>query len=129
MVLHTKRQPRRDGIDSPHDRVEVQRHQRAMPRRLTNDLLLALLLAQVLGGLLGWALPVSTAAPLYDVHRAFGIAVILLLGWKQAIALRSLRKRLVKQPWDRSIVWGSIAALALLFTLGIGLAWTLNLIS
>ncbi len=100
-----------------------------MPRRLTNDLLLALLLAQVLGGLLGWALPVATAAPLYDAHRAFGVAVILLLGWKQAIALRSLRKRLDKRPWDRSIVWGSIAAIALLLTLGLGLAWTLNLIS
>jgi DMSO/TMAO reductase YedYZ molybdopterin-dependent catalytic subunit len=100
-----------------------------VPRRLTNDLLLALLLAQVLGGLLGWALPVATAAPLYDVHRAFGVAVILLLGWKQAIALHSLRKRIDKRPWDRSIVWGSIAAIALLLTLGLGLAWTLNLIS
>jgi DMSO/TMAO reductase YedYZ molybdopterin-dependent catalytic subunit len=117
-----------------------------VPRRLTNDLLLALLLAQVLGGLLGWALPVATAAPLYDVHRAFGVAVILLLGWKQAIALRSLRKRVGKRTptnviqseaknlshergWDRSIVWGSIAAVALLLTLGLGLAWTLNLIS
>jgi DMSO/TMAO reductase YedYZ molybdopterin-dependent catalytic subunit len=117
-----------------------------VPRRLTNDLLLALLLAQVLGGLLGWALPVATAAPLYDVHRAFGVAVILLLGWKQAIAVRSLRKRVGKRTpanvsqsaaknlsyerdWDRSIVWGSVAAIALLLTLGIGLAWTLNLIS
>ena len=100
-----------------------------MPRRLTNDLLLALLLAQVLGGLLGWALPVATASPLYDLHRALGVAVILLLGWKQAIALRSLRRRLRGRTWDRSIVWGGVAAVALLGTLGLGLAWTLNLIS
>jgi DMSO/TMAO reductase YedYZ molybdopterin-dependent catalytic subunit len=100
-----------------------------VPRRLTNDLLLALLLAQVLGGLLGWALPVASAAPLYDVHRALGVAAILLLGWKQAIALHSLRKRVDKRPWDRSIVWGSSAGIALLLTLGLGLAWTLNLIS
>ena len=100
-----------------------------MPRRLTNDLLLALLLAQVLGGLLGWAWPVATAAPLYDLHRALGVAVMLLLGWKQAIALASFRRRLRRQPWDRSIVWGSVAASALLLTLAIGLAWTLNLIS
>ena len=100
-----------------------------MPRRLTNDLLLVLLLAQVLGGLLGWAWPVAPAAPLYDLHRALGIAVILLLGWKQAIALGSLRRRLQRQPWDRSILWGSVAAGALLLTLAIGLAWTLNLIS
>jgi DMSO/TMAO reductase YedYZ molybdopterin-dependent catalytic subunit len=100
-----------------------------MPRRLTNDLLLALLLAQVLGGLLGWALPVSAAAPLYAVHRALGVAVLLLLGWKQAIAVASLRRRLNRQPWDRSILWGSLAGLSLILTLAIGMAWTLNLIS
>src|SRR5437762_5685338 len=101
-----------------------------MPRRLTNDLLLALLLAQVLVGVLGWALPVAQAAPLYDVHRGLGVAVILLIGWKQAIALASLKKRLRgNRGWDRSIVWGSVAAVALLVTLGLGLAWTLNLIS
>src|SRR6266851_4628645 len=100
-----------------------------MPRRLTNDLLLALLLAQVLGGLLGWALPVASAAPLYDLHRALGVAVILLLVWKQAIALHSLRRRVHGRKWDRSVLWGSVAAVALLLTLGIGAAWTLNLIS
>jgi DMSO/TMAO reductase YedYZ molybdopterin-dependent catalytic subunit len=100
-----------------------------MPRRLTNDLLFALLLAQALGGLLGWALPLETAAPLYDLHRAVGIGVILLLGWKQAIALNSLRRRVRRRRWDRSIVWGSVAAVALLATLVLGLAWTLNLIS
>ena len=100
-----------------------------MPRRLTNDLLLALLLAQVLGGLLGWALPAASAAPLYDVHRALGVAVILLLGWKQAISIASLRRRLRHRPWDRSVLWGGMAALALVLTLGLGIAWTLNLIS
>lgn len=100
-----------------------------MPRRLTNDLLLALLLAQVLGGLVGWAIPVETAGPLYDLHRAVGVAIILLLGWKQAIALNSLRRRVRRRRWDRSIVWGSIAGVGLLTTLGLGLAWTLNLIS
>jgi DMSO/TMAO reductase YedYZ molybdopterin-dependent catalytic subunit len=100
-----------------------------MPRRLTNDLLLALLLAQVVGGLLGWALPVASVAPVYGLHRALGVAVIVLLVWKQAIALSSLRRRLRRRRWDRSIVWGSVAGIALLVALGIGLAWTLNLIS
>jgi DMSO/TMAO reductase YedYZ molybdopterin-dependent catalytic subunit len=101
-----------------------------MPRRLTDDLLLALLLSQVLGGVLGWALPVDQARPLYDLHRALGVAVILTLGWKQAIVLASLRRRLMRKGgWDRSIVWGSAAASALLIALSLGLAWTLNLIS
>ena len=119
-----KTQRRRARLHSRHGE-----HNERVPRRVTNDLLLALLLAQVLGGLLGWALPVSAAAPLYGLHRALGVAVILLLGWKQAIALGSLRRRLRRQPWDRSILWGSVAASALLLTLAIGLAWTLNLIS
>ena len=100
-----------------------------MPRRLTNDLLLTLLLAQALGGLLGWAWPTAFAAPLYDVHRALGVAVILLLGWKQAISIASLKRRVRGKRWDRSILWGSVAAVALLLTLAIGVAWTLNLIS
>lgn len=101
-----------------------------MPRRFTNDLLLALVLAQVLSGVLGWALPVEPARPLYDAHRAFGVATLLVLGWKQAIALGSLRRRIrKKRGWDRSIVWGSLAGAALIATVALGLAWTLNLIS
>jgi hypothetical protein len=102
-----------------------------VPRRLTNDLLLALLLVQVVGGLLGWALPVEMAAPLYPWHRGLGIAVILVIGWKQAIALGSLRRRVWRRKgsWDRSVLWGSVAAAALLLTLALGVAWTLNLIS
>ena len=99
-----------------------------MPRRLTNDLLLALLLAQVLGGVLGWAWPTGFARPLYDVHRALGVAVILVLAWKQAIALASLRRRLGR-PHASSVLWGSAAGIALLVTLALGLAWTLNLIT
>ena len=101
-----------------------------MPRRLTNDLLLGLILLQVLGGVLGWALPVEQAWPLYEMHRTLGVAVLLMLGWKQAIALASLRKR-VKNPthWDRSILWGSVAGIGVITTLALGLAWTFNLIS
>jgi DMSO/TMAO reductase YedYZ molybdopterin-dependent catalytic subunit len=99
----------------------------------------------VLSGVVSWALNDAQAWPLYDAHRALGVAIILILGWKQAIVLRSLRRRVVRprlsrsrlfrspavprDGWDRSVLWGSIAALGLLVTLGLGLAWTLNLIS
>jgi DMSO/TMAO reductase YedYZ molybdopterin-dependent catalytic subunit len=97
-----------------------------MARRLTNDLLLALVLAQVVTGLAGWALPVAQIAPLYDLHRALGLALVLVLFWKQWIVRRSLARR-----WGRdlSIVWGTLAGIGLLGAVGIGLAWTFRLIS
>ncbi|HET6320072.1 MAG TPA: molybdopterin-dependent oxidoreductase [Chloroflexota bacterium] len=101
-----------------------------MPRRLTNDLLLALVLALVLSGVLGWALPVATASPLYDLHRLLGVAVLLtLLIWKQAVIRASLRRRLGRRPWDRSVVWGALGAIGLVLGVAIGIAWTLGLIS
>ncbi len=131
MVRVRKGQRAAAAIDSFHHAITQTRYKRreSMPRRLTNDLLLALLLAQVLGGLLGWALPAASAAPLYDLHRALGVTVILLVGWKQAISVASLQRRLRRDPWDRSVLWGGVAAVALLVTLALGLAWTLNLIS
>src|SRR6266542_2438939 len=80
-----------------------------MPRRLTNDLLLGLILTLVLTGVFGWALPVAAAAPLYDLHRVMGVAVLLmLLVWKQAVIRASLTRRLRKKPWDRSVLWGAL---------------------
>src|SRR5436309_2809592 len=77
-------------------------------------------------GLAGWALPVAQVAPLYDLHRALGVALLLMLLWKQVIIRRSLRRR-----WGRdgSTVWGILAGTALLIALAIGLGWTLRLIS
>ena len=97
-----------------------------MPRRVTNDLLLATLLALVLSGLLGWALPQGSAVSLFQLHRALGLALLVLIGWKTGIVLPSLRRRLGR---DSSTYWGCIAASALLATVVLGLAWTLNIIS
>jgi DMSO/TMAO reductase YedYZ molybdopterin-dependent catalytic subunit len=101
-----------------------------MPRRLTNDLLLALILALALSGVLGWALPVATASPLYDLHRILGVAVLLtLLIWKRAVIRASLGRRLSRRPWDRSVMWGALGAIGLVLGVAIGIAWTLGLIS
>jgi DMSO/TMAO reductase YedYZ molybdopterin-dependent catalytic subunit len=100
-----------------------------LPRRLTNDLLLALLLAQVLTGVLGWAYPVARVALLYDLHRALGAALLVVLVWKQAIVLPSLMRRWRRRPWDQSTLWGVAAAFALLVAIGLGLAWTFNFIT
>lgn len=100
-----------------------------MPRSLTNLLLAALVLVQTLSGLAGWLLPAELALPLYAVHRAAGVALLLVLVWKQRIVRRSLAWRLRRRPWDRSVLLGGLTALALLGSLAFGLAWILNLVS
>src|SRR5215210_7852694 len=100
-----------------------------MPRRLTNLLLYLLVVAEVATGILGWLLPEARALPLYDLHRLFGAALLLLLFWKQVVVQSSLRRRLGRRPADRSVLVGALTGLALLGTLGLGLAWTLQLVS
>ncbi len=86
-----------------------------MARRLTNDLLLALVLAQAATGLAGWALPVAQIAPLYDLHRALGLALLVVLFWKQWIVRRSLARRwrhdcsICGASWPASACWARSA--------------------
>jgi DMSO/TMAO reductase YedYZ molybdopterin-dependent catalytic subunit len=101
-----------------------------MPRRLTNDLLLGLILALVLSGVLGWALPVDSAAPLYEIHRILGVAALLtLVVWKQSVIRASLARRVRRRRFDRSVIWGSLAAVALILGLAISLGWVAGVIS
>jgi DMSO/TMAO reductase YedYZ molybdopterin-dependent catalytic subunit len=100
-----------------------------MPRRLTNLLLLLLVAAGVATGILSWLLPEPEAIPLYDLHRVFGLALVLLLVWKQVIVRSSFTRRLGRQPRDRSTLVGIAAGTALLASLALGLTWTLNLAS
>jgi DMSO/TMAO reductase YedYZ molybdopterin-dependent catalytic subunit len=108
-------------------------------RRVGNDVLLALVLVLVLSGVLGWALPISSAGWLYDVHRVFGVAIVAaVVFWKWDIATASLRKRVQlrrgraagrgRRRFDGSVLWGVLPGVALLLALAIGLAWTLGLI-
>lgn len=103
-----------------------------MPRRLTNDLLLVLVLALVLSGLFGWALPVATAAPLYDLHRGLGVAVlVVLVVWNQAVIRSSLTRRVLRRKggWDASVAWGVLGLVGLSLGVVLGVLWTLNVIS
>lgn len=99
-----------------------------MSRRLTNLLLLGLVVGLVGTGLGGWAVTWGSGLALYDLHRALGVGLLLLLAWKQVIVRGSLRRRLGRRP-DRSVLVGAGTGLALLGCLGIGLAWTLQLVS
>lgn len=100
-----------------------------MPGRLTNLLVFFLVVALAGSGLLGWLLPEARAQPLFDLHRVLGVALLGLLAWKQLIVRASLRRRLGRRPWDRSVLLGAGTGLALLGSLVLGLAWTLDLVS
>jgi DMSO/TMAO reductase YedYZ molybdopterin-dependent catalytic subunit len=98
-----------------------------VPRRLTNVVLLASTGTLVSTGLVAWLLPEWDAAPLYVMHRLAGILLVLALVWKYAIARRSLARRLPRR--ERSIWAGLAAAVLLLPTVGLGIAWTIGLAS
>ena len=97
-----------------------------MPRRLANLGLLAAITTLLASGIVAWLLPETGAGTLYVAHRVAGIALVLALVWKYAIARRSLRRRGVRG----SGVWIGLAAAGLTITAaGLGLAWTTGLVS
>ncbi len=99
-----------------------------MPRRLTNTLLLATVGVLVATGLVAWALPETTATPLYDLHRIAGVGLLIALPWKELIARTSLVRR-VRRGIVPSAIPGALATVALAFTLALGIAWTAGAVS
>jgi len=97
-----------------------------VPRRLANLALLAAITTLLASGIVAWLLPDPTAGVLYVAHRVAGIALILALVWKYAIARRSLRRRGV----GGSGVWiGILTAGLTIAAAGLGVAWTVGLVS
>ncbi|MFN8637295.1 MAG: hypothetical protein U0893_25885, partial [Chloroflexota bacterium] len=99
-----------------------------MPRCLTNLLLLALATGLALSGLFGWISPDRSAGPWYELHRLFGVGLLLTLVWKTPIARGSLARRLPRPRLRRSVIPGLLTGLAALGALVLGLAWTLHLL-
>jgi DMSO/TMAO reductase YedYZ molybdopterin-dependent catalytic subunit len=97
-----------------------------VPRRLANLALLAAITTLLASGILAWLLPDTAAGILYVAHRVAGVALILALVWKYAIARRSLRRRGV----GGSGVWvGILTAVLTVVAAGLGAAWTVGLVS
>lgn len=97
-----------------------------MPRRLANLALLGAITTLLVSGIVAWLLPDTAAAGLYVAHRVAGIALVLALVWKYAIARRSLRRRGVRG----SGVWIGLATAGLtVAAAGLGLAWTAGFVS
>jgi len=97
-----------------------------VPRRFANLALLAAIAMLLASGIVAWLLPDTAAGALYVTHRVAGIALILALVWKYAIARRSLRRRGMRGTG----VWiGLFAAALTIAAAGLGLAWTIGLVS
>ena len=97
-----------------------------MPRRLANLALLAAIATLLVSGIVAWLLPEIAASPLYVAHRVAGIALVLALGWKYAIARRSLRRRGTRAAG----VWIGLATAGVtIVAVGLGLAWTVGFVS
>ena len=97
-----------------------------VPRRLANLVLLAAVTLLLVSGVIAWLLPDHSADFLYVAHRVGGIALILGLVWKYAIARRSLRRRGV---WGGGVWIGLLTATLTVVAAGLGLAWTAGLVS
>src|SRR6266545_2214402 len=98
-----------------------------MPRRLVNLALLVAVPVLVATGLLAWIAPPSIADALLVLHRVGGVAVVLALAWKYGIARRSVRRRL--RGGATGLLLGGLASIALLLVLGLGLAWSIGIVS
>ncbi len=98
-----------------------------MPRRFVNLALLVAVPVLVATGLLAWIAPRPIADALLVVHRVGGVAVVLALAWKYGIARRSVRRR--ARAGATGLVLGGLASVALLLVLGLGLAWSIGIVS
>ena len=85
-----------------------------------NTLLLALIAAELLSGLAGLMSGSPRAAIFIQVHRVAGYGIVLLLAWKAANVLLSLRWPRHAAPRAASLVLSAI----LLVTLALGFWWS-----
>src|SRR5439155_1897147 len=120
--LRTRRSRSGTGSVCQRPRTSIAR----MPRRLANLALLAAIATLLVSGIVAWLLPEIAASPLYVAHRVAGIALVLALGWKYAIARRSLRRRGARAAG----VWIGLATAGVtIVAVGLGLAWTVGFVS
>ena len=99
-----------------------------MPRRVVNLALLVAVPVLVATGLLAWVASRPIADALIVLHRVAGVGLVLTLAWKYGIARRSVRRR-VRTGVDVTLAVGGLASVALLLVLGLGLAWSIGIVS
>ena len=107
----------RDRLRTALDRLEP-------PPRAVDWSLSAFVVAEAVTGLVSFTVGVSEGWPLFWLHRALGVGIVALLGWK----LARVRRRLTDPGlWRRSTILSVLTLVAALGALATGIAWVFGL--
>ncbi|RLM63059.1 molybdopterin-dependent oxidoreductase [Halorubrum sp. Atlit-26R] len=107
----------RDRLRTALDRLEP-------PPRAVDWSLFAFVVAEAGTGLVSFTVGVPEGWPLFWLHRALGLGIIALLGWK----LARVRRRLTDPDlWQRSTALSVLTLVAALGALATGIAWVFGL--
>ena len=93
-----------------------------MPHKWVNLILLTLVLGEVLTGMIGLMSGNSRHEIILHAHSVFGYSIVGVLGWKTALAFRSLKRPNRNRPRN---VTALLSAL-LLLALSIGIVWSVG---
>jgi len=94
------------------------------PPRAVDWSLFAFVAAEVLTGLVSFTVGVPEGWPLFWLHRALGLSIVVLLAWK----LARVRRRLTDPGrWRRSTALSVLTLVAALGALSTGIAWVFGL--
>jgi DMSO/TMAO reductase YedYZ molybdopterin-dependent catalytic subunit len=106
-----------DRLRTALDRLEP-------PPRAVDWSLFAFVLAEAVTGLVSFTVAVPEGWPLFWLHRALGLGIIALLGWK----LARVRRRLTDPSlWRRSTALSVLTLVAAVGAIGTGIAWVFGL--
>jgi DMSO/TMAO reductase YedYZ molybdopterin-dependent catalytic subunit len=107
----------RDTIGAALDRLEP-------PPRLVDWSLLAVVLAEAGTGLVSFTIGTPAGWPVFWLHRALGLAIVVLLGWKLARVRHRLTDRTL---WRRSTALSVLTLVAAVGTVSTGIVWVFGL--
>ena len=90
------------------------------PPRLVDWSLLAVVLAETVTGLVSFTVGTPAGWPVFWLHRALGLAIVVLLGWKLARVGHRLTDRAL---WRRSTALSVLTLVAAVGTVSTGVVW------
>ncbi|SMO77032.1 molybdopterin-dependent oxidoreductase [Halorubrum cibi] len=94
------------------------------PPRIVDWSLLVVVLAETVTGLVSFTVGTPAGWPVFWLHRALGLAIVVLLGWKLARVGHRLTDRTL---WRRSTALSVLTLVAAVGTVSTGVVWVFGL--